>query len=343
MAERQPRIEYPQNKFARSFDGNIVRLQYLFEDSTGPKEVSCTIDEEESSRLRKRLAFIPCPEPTSDPCSKRTSNSAKESSPLSACINVSGSERCFTWEGQPLRGQKLPYANYMFERGLRCHQKMWLWLDYSSLIVKATPLLEQCIGELNERADALEFDQKFHFLMNFFLAMGSTEVPEVDGKLGLWTGGYLLPTEVFLQNTGDCDSKAAALCSVIRKTQRVVVFRSEATTNDGSSHAFVGLDVTPTDLTLRNEEMWVDGEIVAGYYDRVRTLEFSGRSYIPIDVTGPGRTKLGEVVEEKAGRYAAIPISTSDDVRPATEPDESCLWLGNSGFSKVKEALASRK
>lgn len=320
VAEHKPREEFPRNRFEPRPEGSLVTLRYWFQDKDKggiERDVSCQIDDRKSASLRRGLGLKVCPK-------GRPSASADQ--PLSACVRGNAIE----WQGRPAAsapatGRKTyPYAQYMLERGLRCHEGQ-LVLDYPSLILKATPSFEDCIQKLNTQlAGDPGTTEDLRLLMQFFLAMRSEDVLKVDQKSQTWTGGYLFPSDVLSQNTGDCDSKASAFCAVKRGAHRFVIFRSvHLKEHSEHGHAFLGLDVTSSDLPLRNEGMWTGDGIEAGEYDKIKPLEFWGRSYIPIDATGPGDTRLGEVVPDKAGQYVAIPIPSGGRIPPAA--DESCL------------------
>lgn len=324
VADLKLREIFPRNRFEPRLEGNLVTLQYWFQDKSKEgieREVSCQIDERRSTELRKGLGLDLCPDNPSGPTTNQ---------PLSACLHGN----TIKWQGKPAGfvpskghiGQ--PYAQYMFKRGLRCHEGQ-LVLDYPALITKAALPFQDCTQKLSKLAGDPASQEYLEPLMAFFLAMKSADVSAVDQGLKKWTGGFLLPTEVITQNTGDCDSKAATFCAVTRKSQTLVIFRSShIKSNSEHGHAFVGLDVTSSDFPLRDETMWLEEDIEEGDYDKLQPLEFWGRSYIPIDATGPGDTRLGEVVEEKAGKYVAIPIPSGDKLQPAK--DESCLVEHNS-------------
>src|SRR6185295_1438449 len=255
--EPRPRKEYPPNRFDSDRNGNLLTLRYSFQnqDKDGDERiVTCQMDEWKSVELRKSLGIDLCPEggPSDFP-----------NQPLSACLKGSDVK----WQGQPsaapASGQEAhPYARYMLERGLRCHEGHVV-LDYPSLIVKAAPVFENCARSLN---DQLNGEPNLRLLMEFFLAMKRADIPQVDEKLHEWTGGYLLPTEVLGQNMGDCDSKASAFAAVKRKSYRLVIFRSSHLKEDSEDgHAFVGVENpgASSDLPLRDEGVWTEDNIEA--------------------------------------------------------------------------------
>jgi len=203
-------------------------------------------------------------------------------------------------------------AGYMTAKGfLYDPQQGWL-LDYSMLVSKAAPVLEDCTRAFN---DALGDHPEI--LMMFFQEM---PFQHIDDAGTAWTaGGVRVPSSVLLQRAGDCDSKAVAFCVLQRSYPRhLVLFRSFRLKKDKTpSHVLLGVEKDPPQA----KEKWIEARpwrkwpLEATFYRD--PLGIDNRDYVPCEVAGPGRTLYGEVAKREwekqvGGRWQKIIVTKED-------------------------------
>ncbi len=305
----EARAEYPRNEFEPDHDGDASLLRFRFQDSLGRSHsFSCRIGEWEDRELRAQEGLDECP-----------GNNRRAS--LGAC-HEKGESIQWHWTTQAI--PSVPsLSQYMQLHGLRCGQGKWI-LDYDYLIKQSLDPLADCSDAVQR-----EIGDNPEMLMAFFLSMPYDYVPDVDEDAQRWTAGFRVPTSVMLLNEGDCDSKAALFCAFrYRHHRRIVIFRS-VRLKDGNplGHAMVGIESGGDAPNLPERlpdatRLW-DDEIPGDEYSEGKPLKFAGREYIPVDVTGPGDIRYGQVPLDKEGWYEAIPISASNS-GIETEPAESC-------------------
>jgi hypothetical protein len=312
------RFLYPEHEFSLLSAGRNVFLRYRFKTfEDRDQEFSCKLDLDAGERLRRDLGIPICPE-----------------------IFPSGDFVCWQpGKELPQGGREVDFlfsrkssdmAGYLNKIGLHKEGegKAAIWgLDYSPFAAKAVPALQDCIHSLEQQSGWSD-DTVMAFLLS--MPRPKSKIPEIDEDSGKWVGGFRVPTSVILEDEGDCDSKAV-LFSVLRHQagRRLVIFRSMPLPNgqDPIEHALVGIDLggeTPEPREgLSNK--WEEGYIKPGSYDRWQPLEFgkNRRKYIPLELTGPGRTNYGEVAFREGYKrcrpdlgcpYVAIPIESVDQL-----------------------------
>ncbi len=197
---------------------------------------------------------------------------------------------------------------FMISRGFLPHQGKW-FLDYSNLIARATPELEDCIKVLNQATSG-----DAETLMGFFQMMHYRKIDDVEG--GRFTNGFRVPTSVLIKNEGDCDSKAATFCAIQRNNPaQLVIFRSAWPSNNRKKgHALVGVEAWKEGMSpLKrswNDGPWKTQRLTSMLYGDPILME--NRYYTPVDVAGFGRTEFGRVLPGREGEYYVIPIRPLD-------------------------------
>jgi len=181
------------------------------------------------------------------------------------------------------------------------------WLPaYSTIVSNASTLLQDCGTEFDNRSPA----DKSRLLMEFFQAMRFEPIKE-ESSDGRQTGGVRLPCCVMALGAGDCDSKAAAFCSIYRTPQiSLVLFRS---LRGDPRHALVGIGAYPrasaaaTTSTSTSTRRF-EATLKEGLYDL--PVEVPGLdAFWPIEVSGQGRARFKEVAIGHGGPYLVIPIA----------------------------------
>ncbi len=175
--------------------------------------------------------------------------------------------------------------------------------DYSSIVKKSASALGSCITALDQATGG-----RPEMLQVFFQVMFYEKVPDNDA-VGKWTGGLSLPVEVMTRGKGDCDSKAAAFCTIQRKREpRLVILRS-LPGNQSPRHALVGVEAWKKDGS-HPAETWSYKRVPEAlrailYGDPIR---IGLRDYWPCEVAGRKRSAFGEVELGHEGYYVAIRI-----------------------------------
>jgi hypothetical protein len=199
-------------------------------------------------------------------------------------------------------------VSFMRSRGFRSHQGKWL-LDYSNLLIRAAPELENCVTELNRATSG-----NAEVLMGFFQMMHYKKLEDVEG--GRFTNGFRVPTSLLIKNEGDCDSKAATFCAIQRESPaRLVIFRSTwPPSRKRSGHALVGVEAWK-DGNSPLKGAWNDGTWKTQRLESILygdPILIGNRYYIPVDVAGFGHTDFGRVLPGREGDYYVIPIRPLD-------------------------------
>jgi hypothetical protein len=155
------------------------------------------------------------------------------------------------------------------ERGLWVHGNT-IYPDYPQIAARATRPLGECFRALQRAGGGYNERQYLGLFVAFFQEIAYKIPPEVVGgreTLGLW-----VPTEVLINNHGDCDSKAVAFGALWRSfglpTLVIVVPR----------HVLVGVPVRPG-----------PGE---------KHILINNRYYLLAEVAGPGKRRPGSANDE---------------------------------------------
>ena len=157
--------------------------------------------------------------------------------------------------------------------------------DYAGLALASGPRLADCFRALKESGRGYNTRQYLGLFIAFFQEIRYELPPDViDGRetLGVW-----VPTEVLVNDHGDCDSKAVAFASMFRN------FGTPVMLIELREHVLIGAEVRP-----RPGEKYV---LVNNHY------------YVIGEVAGPGKRRpgdaSGEVWTEISGhfKYTLVP------------------------------------
>ncbi|MFL6194712.1 MAG: hypothetical protein ACJ75H_11115 [Thermoanaerobaculia bacterium] len=195
---------------------------------------------------------------------------------------------------------------FMRERGFQWNPTEGWVLDYSILVLQSASVLKRCMMAFqNDPKDGPEL------LRDFLLAVPRVDVPRFVG--GRDVGGFRVPTAVFIENSGDCDSKAVAFCAIrYQKRERLIIFRTFPLLENDSGvlgHALVGVEAFEESSRSAAWEGFSDymgGTLDGRRYEH--PILINNRYYWPCEVTGPGWTKYKEVPSDQTGYYLATPI-----------------------------------
>jgi hypothetical protein len=215
-------------------------------------------------------------------------------------------------------------TEFMSSKGFVYDREMGFISNYSRLIILSTPAMEGCIEALNR-----ETLGNAEILMNFFQSMPYERIDLADAKTKKWTGGLLLPPSLMVQGKGDCDSKAAAFCTIQRTyPDRLVIFRSfRKKGDDRKGHALVGVEAFAGRKKNRSQRQkwsgelppWKRTQLFAGILDKPMVVD--NRYYTLCEVAGgTGTVPYGEVAPGKQGWYVVMPIQPLDQYIEAPRP-----------------------
>lgn len=174
--------------------------------------------------------------------------------------------------------------------------------DYPAIVHASAATLKECVDTLDQ-----ETGGRPEILQAFFQAMVWKEIPIRDR--GKRTGGFSLPPTVMIEGFGDCDSKAAAFCTIQRKRDPSLLLFVSLPGAHSPRHALVGVEAWKKD-GRHPKEKWRYKKLPEAlkailYGDPVR---IGLRDYWPCEVAGRARTAFGQVGAGHEGLYLAIPI-----------------------------------
>lgn len=163
------------------------------------------------------------------------------------------------------------------ERGFRLEGRDLL-VDYPALVQWSAPALEACAKALRW-AGAGYGDREYLGLFTAFVQEIRYEVPP-DVQGGRQTLGFWVPTEVLVNDHGDCDSKAVTFCALWR------AFAAPTIVVVLPRHVLVGVAMPPG-----------PGE---------QFVRIGNRYYVLCEVAGPGKFAPGSRRVEGSFRYLAV-------------------------------------
>jgi hypothetical protein len=168
---------------------------------------------------------------------------------------------------------------YYREHGFRL-QRETLGIDYERAVLQAGRPLADCFEALRRAGGEVSAARQLGLFLAFFQDLRYELPPEVDAQ-GRNTLGFRGPTAVMAEGAGDCDSKAAAFCTLWRRlrTGRVILILVP-------EHALVGVEGKPG--------------IDQGY------VRLGNRYYILCEVAGPARTHAGATSISGSFEYVLI-------------------------------------
>ena len=151
-------------------------------------------------------------------------------------------------------------------------------VDYETLARNASAPLADCFQALRS-ADGGSSRWPLGLFLTFFQDLGYELPPDVDED-GRETLGFRVPTAVMVKEAGDCDSKAAAFCSLWRQLPARVLLVMVP------GHALVAVEGKP-------------GPDQA-------SVRLGNRYFILCEVAGPGRFRPGETQISGSFEYILI-------------------------------------
>jgi hypothetical protein len=168
------------------------------------------------------------------------------------------------------------------EHGLRLDGNQ-LEIDYPRLVDWSGPALDACAKALRWAGAGYDDRQYLGMFVAFVQEIRYVVPPDVeDGRqiLGLW-----VPTEVLVNDHGDCDSKAVTFCALWR------AFASPMIVVILPRHVLVGVAMAPG-----------PGQ---------QFVRLGNRYYVLCEVAGPGKSAPGEHKVEGSFRYMTVDPSKS--------------------------------
>lgn len=189
-------------------------------------------------------------------------------------------ERLHAWLETSATDAFAPLAErYYREHGFRLRRDT-LEVDYERIVLEAGRPLADCFEALRQAGDEVSAAKQLGLFLAFFQDLRYELPPEVDAR-GRNTLGFRVPTAVMAEGAGDCDSKAAAFCTLWRRlrTTRVILILVP-------EHALVGVEGKPG----------IDQAYV----------RLGNRYYILCEVAGPARSHAGDTSISGSFEYVLI-------------------------------------
>lgn len=278
------------NQFQRDEAGGRFRLSYGFTDHHGRgQRVTCTIDKQDYDRDVASFGYFEDERDRTlnERLRERIERRGRELGVLSYFeIEVYG-QTSYKWRWRTPAGldpevksrvesfgqwldKELPretegmLAQYLQERGLQLKGDL-ISIDYRQAVLRDTGPLSDCFRALREAGNGDSERRRLGLFLAFFQELRYELPPEVDG--GRHTLGFRVPSAVLAQGAGDCDSKAAAFCTLWRHfPQQVILILVPG-------HALVGVEGKP-----RADEAYV---------------RLGNRYFVLCEVAGPAKIPPG--------------------------------------------------
>ncbi|MFH2114243.1 MAG: hypothetical protein ABIJ86_07040 [Spirochaetota bacterium] len=186
------------------------------------------------------------------------------------------------------------HAEYFAARGFalqedRSQNTYSLEVDYAALTVRDKPRLADLVRAFHDLSGLLGHDRdRLLAALTAFCQEIPYQIPP-DEQHGLTIDGVIVPTQVAVDNWGDCDSKSvlfAALWSSL-SAERVLLILVPG-------HMFVAVPGRPR-------------------YSTETGIEFEGRPYLCLEPVGPAKQWPGSIADDSAGHinagnYQVIPV-----------------------------------
>lgn len=168
---------------------------------------------------------------------------------------------------------------YYRERGFEL-EKDTLQVDYERAVLESSDPLADCFEALRRAGGQESAVRQLSLFLSFFQDL-RYELPPGQDRQGRETLGFRVPTAVLVQGAGDCDSKAAAFCSMWRRLRgsRVLLILVP-------EHALVGVEGKPGP-----DQAFV---------------RLGNRYFILCEVAGPGKVPAGDTSIEGSFEYVLI-------------------------------------
>lgn len=123
------------------------------------------------------------------------------------------------------------------ERGLKLTNNVIVEIDYAGVVERSMPSLDDCFRSLENSGKGYSRRQKLGLFLAFLQEI-RYEIPpdKIEGRA---VYGFYVPTEVLVNNHGDCDSKSAAFAALWRHLDTALILVSLP------EHMLVGVEVRP--------------------------------------------------------------------------------------------------
>ncbi|HJX27142.1 MAG TPA: hypothetical protein VJ885_04465 [Thermoanaerobaculia bacterium] len=297
--------EEGEARFERSAAGDRFRLSFGFIDHDGDRhQVACTIRREDYEREVARFGYSEAER--SETLNREVKAllereaAARGVAPYFT-IEVHGDlEYEWSYEVPPMAGPEALQAaeelhqwldtrsgdaiaplidRYYRERGFALEKNM-LQVDYERAVLESSDPLADCFEALRRAGGQEPAVRQLGLFLSFFQDLRYELPPDVDEQ-GRETLGFRVPTAVLVRGAGDCDSKAAAFCSMWRRLRgsRVLLILVP-------EHALVGVEGKPGP-----DQAFV---------------RLGNRYFILCEVAGPGKIPAGDTSIEGSFEYILI-------------------------------------
>ena len=169
------------------------------------------------------------------------------------------------WDGAIARKREVLEKPLYKERGFLLEDRR-ISPDYAGLALAGSPALADCFRALQEAGQGYDQRQYLGLFVAFFQEMRYELPPDqIEGRKTL---GVYVPTEVLVNDHGDCDSKSVAFASLYRN------FGSPVLLIELSDHVLIGAEMRPG-----------PGE---------KYVLVDNRYYVIGEVAGPGKRRPGD-------------------------------------------------
>ncbi len=305
------------NEFKSDLQNGVWFLKYKYHDSLNQViSIECSIKDEHHSSLKNSFGLFRCTE---------RDRLQKQLGDLAACLEgeVIRSDQKGEIQIRRLSGfSDWDCGSYVNSRGFKSDRardkdcKALFSLDYAGLATRTVGALDNCARRLEGKVKNLDDWLAFFQAMPTPRDSVSEEEVDVSGRKK-WIGGLLVPTQVMIDNIGDCDSKALAFAALQRDRKHLVMFRSTKLLCPASSegHVFVGMEINsrPGHKKFNLKEVLsypivIDGRTSGAKSVRINVGIGVLLEYDIMEITGPGITLLGEFDAQKYGTYYGIPL-----------------------------------
>jgi hypothetical protein len=299
------------NQFQREEAGGRFRLSYGFIDYSGRRQqVSCTVNREDYLRDVDRFGYFE--EQANQEINRRLAARMEEEGRSRGVLSYfkievygQGGYR-WHWDAPgdvaPAIEERIhafhewldkdfPHEvkgitqRYYEERGFVLEEDE-ISVDYEAAVLRGTRSLEDCFQALRRVGNGDSERRLLGLFLAFFQELRYEIPPDVE-RGGRHTLGFRVPSAVMVQGAGDCDSKAAAFCSLWRHFPKrsILILVPE--------HALVGVEGKP-----RADEAYV---------------RLGNRYFVLCEVAGPGKIPPGAESISGSFEYVMIePVPNSE-------------------------------
>lgn len=295
--QRVPAWAKSLNQYNRMETGGFQLMTYRFIDYTGKKKtLGFSISTAEHQKLSRRFGY------NQQSVEKRVLARLDKGiadiisrAGLSQYLNYSLTGRSLSFQPATVPGavhakvlETLNKANSFFSKNYLpfFNQELrtrgfyidgnYIKIDYNTLIEWNTEPLRGCFNSLYATGKGYTLAQYLGLFIAFLQEI-HYELPPNNVK-GTFTGGIYIPTDVLINNRGDCDSKSIVFCALWRhfKDARLIIVLLH-------EHALIGVGITPG-----------PGQ---------KSVRLGNTHYVLCEVAGPGKLYPGYVDPSTKGTF----------------------------------------